>query len=70
MNIDKKIWKIHNWVDNLDIALSNKSLMGPDLWIEEKFPDTIFMSDDLVRKIKGTKPKVDFSFVSCRVMNK
>lgn len=53
-----------------DIAVTAAALEGPDLWIEPRLKDTIFMSGRLHYAIVEARIKIDFRFSSARIVGR
>lgn len=64
----EEIWSVRNWASDGDIALLAKSIDEFDLWVEEKIPETLFMSDRLACRIKRSGIKDVFIFRECRLI--
>lgn len=55
-------------VDN-DIAVSRQALDGPDIWIDPRLLDGLFLSDRLARALKKAKCASAFRLTKCRVID-
>lgn len=61
-------YKTDVYLSDDDLALSRRSLEGPNVWVEENFLNEVFFSDRVVQRLREKNLAQDFKFVSCRVV--
>lgn len=66
-----EIWKVNDWAEDGDVALSGAASAGADLWVEEIVGSGLFMSEALAAALREAKFKTDyFELKECRIVEK
>lgn len=63
-----ELLRVHSWSVDGDVALSQFALKGPDLWIEERIDNKIFISDSLCQSLEEVGQREVFDLNESRIV--
>ena len=63
-----QLLRVNSWSEDGDVALSASAIDGPDMWVEERVDNKIFMSDALGQAIIDLGMKDVFRLAECRIV--
>ncbi|MEO9827732.1 MAG: hypothetical protein ABJF50_25345 [Paracoccaceae bacterium] len=64
----KKMYQLAPYLEDGDVALSRKALVGPDLWVEKAFKPMLFLNGQVVDALVAAKINVDLDLKQCRIV--
>lgn len=64
-----EVWRINSETDNGDVAVSASALEGPDLWLDPRCDNAMFLSAKLAKALQKNQVDKYFRLKKCRVVD-
>lgn len=64
-----EVWRITSETENGDVAVSTSALEGPDLWLDPRCDNAMFLSEKLTKALQDSRVDKYFKLRKCRVID-